>query len=195
MESNSGVPFHRLNSWTGSHILHCEWLAGLWILRGYIPFQVSRLPSEPLYSFCPCAVKFYCKGKTLCVLPSAIDFIPKKSNGSPSPCPSSSWISSLSFTCSRLAQWETFHVSDSKVYKEHEKKSIVAYPLSWHRLMPISCNCTILVHVQNKKWYKREALPPPVPPSCSYCFQLSWPWALWAGRVPGLSHHTLSGSQ
>lgn len=46
-----------------------------------------------------------------------------------------------------------------------------------------------------EKHDKREALPPPVPPSCSYCSRLSWPWALWAGRVPGPSHHILSGSQ
>lgn len=59
LESNSGVPVQRLNSRTGSHILHCEWLVGLWILRGYRPFWVSRLSSVRLCTFCPYAMEFY----------------------------------------------------------------------------------------------------------------------------------------
>lgn len=118
------------------------------------PLLGVQTPLWTLVYLLPLCNEVVLQVKTLCLLPSVLDFIPKKkTNGSPSPCPSSSWISSLSFICSRPAQWETFPVSDSKVYKEHKKKenASVAYPISWHRLMPISCNCTILALVLKNK--------------------------------------------
>ena len=208
---NPGVPVHRLDSRTRSCALHCKATS---TAEAETEQVTCRSTDSERVQLLLCVQTPLCTlGSVLfalvqwsefshrwrpwlCLFPSVLGFIHKNSRGQSF----SSVLSHLEFPpwslsvagqpSKKLFIWKMARCTRTI------KKDICGLP---HLMSQASAHLMQLHNAgtceKGEEYNKSKALPPPVLPSCSYCFQLSWPWALWAGRVPGLSLHTLSGSQ
>ena len=209
---NPGVPAHRLDAWTGSWGLYCKAAftteaeteqVTCWSMH-FERIQLLLCVQTPLWTLgCVLSAlvqwsECYCRWRPwLCLFPSVLGFIPKNNRWkSFSPLLSHPefppWALSVAEQSSKKLFMRMMARCTRSIKRDICGLSHLMSQASAHLMQlrnPGTCE------KEEKYDDKREVLPPPIPPSCSYCFQLSWPWALWAGRVPGLSHHTLSGSQ